>query len=295
MIKALWLTVLFVPLVATAELPQSSPVPGGVAVVPIAVNDDSVPTVLFDGQRVLTLREHQQWHAVVGLPLTLAPGMHTLEIRLGGTPTQTSFRVAPKKYETQHLTIANKRHVEPSAEDQVRIARDNQMINRAFATWSETLADTLRFDTPAKGPFSSRFGLRRILNKQPRQPHSGLDIAAPEGTPVTAPAAGLVLETGDFFYTGNTVFLDHGQGLVSMYIHLSRVDVAKGTHVTRGQKIGLVGKTGRATGAHLHWAVSLNNARVDPMLFLSPAARAGAPSPARATPPAPVGMRPNGG
>ena len=276
-LNRLLLAALFLPLTATAELPQSSPVPGGVAVVPLALKDNFVPTVLFNGQRVLTVRVHQQWQAVVGVPLTLAPGMHTLKIRHGATQTQTSFRVSPKKYETQHLTITNKRHVEPSAEDQTRIARDNEIINRTFATWSETLADTLRFDTPAKGPFSSRFGLRRILNKQPRQPHSGLDIAAPEGTPVTAPAAGLVLETGDFFYTGNTIFLDHGQGLVSMYIHLSRADVEKGMRVTRGQRIGLVGKTGRTTGAHLHWAVSLNNTRVDPMLFLSPAARAGTP------------------
>ena len=292
-LNRLLLAALFLPLAAAAELPQSSPVPGGVAVVPLAVDSDAAPTVLFNGQRVLTVRQNRRWLAVVGLPLSLAPGQHTLRIRLGTTETQTSFRVSPKKYETQRLTIADKRHVEPLAEDQSRITRDNEIINRAFATWSDTLADHLRFDKPAKGPFSSRFGLRRILNGQPRQPHSGLDIAAPEGTLVTAPAAGLVIETGDFFYTGNTIFLDHGQGLISMYIHLSRIDVEKGARVTRGQGIGLVGKTGRTTGAHLHWAVSLNNTRVDPMLFLPPSSQAGASPPVPTA--TPVGKAANDG
>jgi murein DD-endopeptidase MepM/ murein hydrolase activator NlpD len=290
MTKTLLLVVLCTPLAATAELPQSSPVPGGVAVVPLAMDGDATPKVMFNGQRVLTVREKRHWQAVVGLPLALEPGKYALKIRLGATETETSFQVSPKKYETQRLTIADKRHVEPLAEDQSRIKRDNEIINRAFATWSDTLADNLRFDKPAKGPFSSRFGLRRILNGQPRQPHSGLDIAAPEGTPVTAPAAGLVIETGNFFYTGNTVFLDHGQGLVSMYIHLSRIDVEKDARVTRGQGIGLIGKTGRTTGAHLHWAVSLNNARVDPMLFLPPSSQAPPAAPAN-----PVGKATNGG
>ena len=294
MIKAMLLTVLFLPLVATAELPHSSPVPGGVTVVPLAVNGESAPTVMFNGERVLVVRENQRWQAVVGLALALEPGEHTLRVRHGATESKTSFQVSPKKYETQRLTIANKRHVEPSAKDQTRIKRDSEIIQQAFATWSDTLADNLRFDVPAKGSFSSRFGLRRILNNQPRQPHSGLDIAAPEGTPITAPAAGLVLNTGDYFYTGNTVFLDHGQGLVSMYIHLSRIDVEQGMRVTRGQRIGLVGKTGRTTGAHLHWAVSLNNARVDPMLFLSPSAQAGT-TPVLKAPAQTRSTRPSGG
>ena len=188
----------------------------------------------------------------------------------------------------------NQRQVDPTAEDLKRIAREQTLSNQAFTTWSEVLADDLRFDLPARGRFSSAFGLRRFFNSQARQPHSGLDIAAPEGTPITAPAAGTVIDTGNYFFNGNTVFIDHGQGLISMYNHLSRIGVKKGVHVTRGQRIGAVGKTGRVTGAHLHWTLSLNNARVDPLLFLSPAAQAGAP-PAPAAQPAPVGMTPNGG
>jgi murein DD-endopeptidase MepM/ murein hydrolase activator NlpD len=282
------------PLTAAAQLPEASPVPGGVAIVQVANDNEAMPRVQFNAQRVLTLRHQQAWQAVVGLPLSLAPGKYMLEISSGNTSRQVSFRVRSKKYETQHLTIANKRQVEPTAEDLVRIQREKEILDRAFSTWSETLADDLRFDLPAAGRFSSEFGLRRFFNKQPRQPHSGLDIAAPEGAPVLAPAAGVVLETGDYFFNGNTILLDHGQGLVSMYNHLSRIDVVKGMAVARGQRIGAIGKTGRVTGAHLHWTVSLNNARVDPMLFLPPAARARAEQ-APATPRPPQDMNPNGG
>mgnify|MGYP001579196656 FL=1 len=292
--NALLLAVLILPLVATAELPQSSPVPGGIAI--IAVGPDSAPTPLiqFQQQRVLVVRANGMWQAVVGLPLSLDTGEQKLDISERGATRTLAFQVLPKQYETQYLTLANKRQVDPTAEDLKRITREQALSIHAFATWSEVLSDDLRFDLPAPGRFSSAFGLRRFFNNQARQPHSGLDIAAPEGTPITAPAAGTIIETGNYFFNGNTVFIDHGQGLVSMYNHLSRVSVKKGVRVARGQRIGTVGKTGRVTGAHLHWTVSLNNARVDPLLFLSPAAQAGVP-PAPAVQPAPVGMTPNGG
>jgi murein DD-endopeptidase MepM/ murein hydrolase activator NlpD len=293
--KALLLAVLLVPLAAVAELPQSSPVPGGIAIIALGPDNAPAPLVQFQQQRVLVVRANGVWQAVVGLPLSLDTGEQQLAISEHGSARTLSFQVLPKQYETQYLTLANKRQVDPTAEDLERIAREQTLSNRAFATWSADLADDLRFDLPAQGRFSSAFGLRRYFNNQPRQPHSGLDIAAPEGTPVLAPAAGTVIDTGNYFFNGNTVFIDHGQGLVSMYNHLSRIGVKKGVRVERGQRIGAVGKTGRVTGAHLHWTVSLNNARVDPLLFLSPSAQAGTPPPVPATPPASYGMTPNGG
>lgn len=265
---------------ARADLPQASPVPGGITILTLAADNMPAPRVRFEGKRVLLLRAGGSWQAVVGLPLSLKPGPHTLQVDNRSVP----FNVEPKSYETQRLTIRNKRQVDPNASDLERIGREQQIMNAAFSTWTDSVPDNLVFDVPAKGPFSSRFGLRRVLNNQPRAPHSGLDIAVPEGTPVLAPATGTVIETGNYFFTGNTIFLDHGQGLVSMYIHLSRLDVTKGDHVARGQLIGAVGKTGRTTGAHLHWAVSLNNARVDPMLFLPSEIRAQARAPAVAKP-----------
>jgi murein DD-endopeptidase MepM/ murein hydrolase activator NlpD len=293
--KVLLLAMLFAPLAATAELPQSSPVPGGIAIIAVSPDSAPPPLVQFQKQRVLVVRANGMWQAVVGLPLSLDTGEQQLDISDHGATRTLAFQVLPKQYETQYLTLANKRQVDPTAEDLVRITREQALSNHAFATWSGVLADDLRFDLPTQGRFSSAFGLRRFFNNQARQPHSGLDIAAPEGTPVRAPAAGIIIDIGNYFFNGNTVFIDHGQGLVSMYNHLSRISVKKGARVARGQRIGAVGKTGRVTGAHLHWTVSLNNARVDPMLFLSPAAQAGAPPSVPPAPPASYGMTPNGG
>lgn len=263
------------------ELPQANPVPGGVAVVPLNVATDAPPRVRFNGERIMVVRQNDRWHAIVGLPLTLVAGEHRLTLDRSET---MAFTVQPKEYAAQHLTLTNKRMVDPTASDLKRIEREQKILQRAFQTWSETLTPPLRFDLPTRGPLSSPFGLRRFFNNQPRQPHSGLDIAAPTGTPILAPAPGTVIETGNYFFNGNTVFLDHGQGLVTMYNHLSRINVAKGKRVVRGEKIGEIGMTGRVTGPHLHWTVSLNNARVDPTLFLSREALSGVSAPGETSP-----------
>jgi murein DD-endopeptidase MepM/ murein hydrolase activator NlpD len=268
--------------VAGAALPLTDTVPGGIAVLPVAPADEPEPRVTFNGYRILTLRDNNEWKAVIGLPLSLKAGEHQVSVTQGRATKMLAFKVDPKEYETQYLTISNKKMVDPAEEDMPRIRREQERMNKANATWTPVLKDELVFDAPSQGPFSARFGLRRFYNKQPRASHTGLDIAVPEGTPILAPAAGTVIETGNFYFTGNVVFLDHGQGLVTMYIHMSRIDVVKGQTVKRGERLGAVGKTGRVTGPHLHWAVSLNNTRVDPMLFLTPAARAAGEKPATA-------------
>jgi murein DD-endopeptidase MepM/ murein hydrolase activator NlpD len=136
------------------------------------------------------------------------------------------------------------------------------------ATFTAQWPLDLRMLAPTSGPRSSSFGLRRVFNGQARNPHSGMDIAAETGTPVVAPAAGRVLDTGDYFFNGHTIWLDHGAGLLSMLCHLSAIDVKPGDTVAAGQRIGAVGASGRVTGAHLHWSVSLNRTMVDPELFL---------------------------
>jgi murein DD-endopeptidase MepM/ murein hydrolase activator NlpD len=260
---------------ALAQLPEPEPVPGGIAIIAVGSASEAAPRVEFQGNRVMVVREFDAWQAIVGLPLSLTPGDYTLTVTAAdGTESTSGFQVGGKEYEVQRLTITNKRQVDPEPEDLKRIERESQIQKRAFTVWSEDPPDRLIFDMPAKGPFSSAFGLRRFFNDKPRQPHAGLDIAAAEGTPITAPAAGTVLETGNYFFNGNTVLLDHGQGMVSMFNHLSRIEVSKGMKLARGQRIGLIGKTGRVTGAHLHWTVSLNNARVNPALFLPPKIRA---------------------
>lgn len=268
--RLLGILILFtLPFGTQAQLPRSLPVPGGVAVLPLADEFETAPSVYFRGRRVLVARDSGRWQAVVGLPLTLEPGRHLIEIAgQGGAKRTLAFTVRDKKYDSQYLTLQDKRQVEPNADDLKRIQHDHKIIKRALAAWNARDLDDVHLDQPATGRFSSAFGVRRFFNKQPRNPHSGLDIAAPEGTPIAAPADGTVIETGNYFFNGNTVFLDHGQGLITVYNHLNKISVAPGDILARGQKLGEVGMTGRVTGPHLHWSVSLNGTLVDPVLFL---------------------------
>ena len=255
------------PLLA-AELPENSPVPGGIAVIKVDTHVEPVKAY-FRKQRVMLLKETQGWYAIVGLPLSLKPGPYSLSYRTRqGKVLSQQFSVHDKQYAAQHITLKNKRMVNPTAQDLVRIDKETKIIHHALATFRVTSQVDLNFEMPVEGRLSSPFGLRRFFNGEPRKPHSGLDIAADVGTPVKAPAAGIVIATGNYFFNGNTILLDHGQGLVTMYCHMSRIDVKHGEHVEQGQVIGAVGMTGRVTGPHLHWGVSLNNTMVEPHLFL---------------------------
>ena len=255
-----------------ARLPDAAAVPGGVALITLPASGNT-GSVTLNGKPVMVVEDGDSQIAVVGLSLSARPGEHMLEIMDTDTGTlrKQAFRVTDKQYETQHITIKNKRKVNPEKRDMQRIGKEQQLIRKALANHAARTPDSLRFQLPVNGPVSSPFGLRRYFNEQPRKPHSGLDLAAPEGTPIRAPAGGYISDTGDYFFNGNTVFIDHGQGLVTMYCHMSRVDVKPGQKVVVGEIIGAVGKTGRVTGPHLHWGVSLNDARVDPMLFLDEA------------------------
>jgi murein DD-endopeptidase MepM/ murein hydrolase activator NlpD len=245
-----------------------SPVPGGIAAIRLPADADPT-SVRYEGRRVLITHQKDGAYALVGLALGVQPGTHYLEAKtMANKPLRLAFQVRDKVYETQRITIKDTRKVNPEKRDLERIRREQQQIGVALGHWSDNTAVTLDFLKPVDGPLSSPFGLRRYFNDQPRKPHSGLDIAAGEGAPIRAPAPGTVIDTGEFFFNGNTVFIDHGQGLITMYCHMSRIDVIPGQRVVAGEVIGAVGKTGRVTGPHLHWSVSLNNARVDPVLFL---------------------------
>lgn len=267
------LVLLTAPLLAMA-LPRPDPVPGGVAVLALPTGFDTTSQASFAGRPVLTVPVDGGWRAVVGIPLGQMPGPAALRLRFADGHTQNiSFTVAARDYPVQRITITDQDKVTPSAASLKRIEREQAEILAAFRHRSAA-PPRLDFTMPAQGPLSSNFGLRRVINGQPRSPHSGIDIAAPAGAPVTAPAPGRVLRVGDYFFTGNTVFVDHGQGLVTLYCHLSAVAVHEGQRLATGDAIGTVGSTGRATGPHLHWALSLNDARIDPRLFLATEAQA---------------------
>jgi len=261
-----------IPLAAkdnTVPLPRflvhTAAVPGGVTVLNIGPAKGPAPEVYYRKKRVMVVQNNGQWQAVVGISLTAKTGTHQIQIK--GQNAPVPFQVNAKQYPDQYLTIKNKRKVNPNKADIKRIRGERGRINAALRHWEPQAETGTRFSLPLKGRFSSPFGLRRFFNKQPRKPHSGVDIAAPKGTPIHAPAAGKIVERGEFFFNGKSVFIDHGQGLVTMYAHMSRIDVEPGQRVTRGEIIGAVGQTGRATGPHLHWGVSLNNTQVNPALF----------------------------
>ena len=241
------------------------PVPGGVAVIDLGTAA-TAPRATYQGKPLLVIHEDgQRWIAIVGVPLSSKPGAEQIELDSG---QRLSFQVGAKHYVEQRITIKNEQQVNPNAANLKRIERELAEQTRAYQQFSPRQPSNLLLDKPVNGPLSSPFGLRRFFNGEERNPHSGLDFAANRGTPVKAPAAGKVILIGDYFFNGKTVFVDHGQGLISMFCHLSQIGVKVGDELPRGGVLGKVGATGRATGPHLHWNVSLNDARVDPAIFI---------------------------
>lgn len=253
---------------ALAALPQQSLVPGGVAVAAVGDAREGAPAVTYNGRRVLTVRDGSQWMAVLGLSLSTKPGTVQLEVRpLQGAPYKLPLTIADKRYVEQRLKVAPGQ-VDLAPADLARVEVEQKRIRVSLDSFSDARPATFALRSPVTGPRSSSYGLRRVFNGQPRAPHSGMDIAAPTGTPIVAPADGVVLDGGEFFFNGGTVFIDHGGGFVTMYCHLSDWDVKPGDVVKAGEVIAKVGATGRVTGPHLHFGVTLNGTMVDPALFL---------------------------
>lgn len=268
MIRFMCLTfILFISMsVSAITLPQQSAVPGGVVIVPIDALIDAKPLVHYYKQQVMVVMQEQQWLAVVGIPLSAKVGRQTLSVKSLGKITTINFEIGDKAYPTQHIEIKDKRKVNPTNYDMTRINTEKKLIGSALKYWTEGDV-ALNFAWPIEGRVSGLFGRRRVFNGQPRRPHSGMDIAAPIGTEIHAPADGVIRNTGDYFFNGNTVFIDHGQGLVTMFCHMDNIGVTMDQVIKQGEVIGTVGMTGRVTGPHLHLGVSLNNVRVEPRLF----------------------------
>jgi murein DD-endopeptidase MepM/ murein hydrolase activator NlpD len=250
-----------------ASLPRESRVPGGIAYVPVP-GGEQPPVVMFDQYRVAVLRQNDQWIAAVGIPLAAKPGPQVLSVSAPAGKTTVTFDIKDKHYRTQELKIQNDRQVNPAPQDLKRIEAEQARSNAALSKFTVAAVPSLTLEVPVPGKRSDSYGSRRVFNGQPRNPHTGMDIPAPTGTPIHSPAAGQVVEVGNFFFNGNTVYIDHGSGLVTMYCHLSSIAVKAGDKVDAGEVIGKVGATGRVTGPHLHWGVALNRAMVDPELFL---------------------------
>lgn len=244
----------------------SSPVRGGLAVIDLG-HADTAPVVTLNDNRILVTRKSGEhpWEAWLGISLTQTLKDGQLFFKVNNE--QQSITVEEFAYPEQRLTV-KKNQVWPSEQELERIRSESKSMTDVYKSFS-THPVPPSMIWPVRGPQSSAFGLRRFFNDQERAPHSGIDIAAPTGTPVQAPAAGKVVLTGNFFFNGKAVFIDHGQGLISMLCHLNDIDVTEGDLLKQGDLIGKVGATGRATGPHLHWTISLNNARIEPRLLLA--------------------------
>lgn len=247
--------------------PRNELKPGGVAIIAVSPSNLKKPIVTYQSKPIALVKGKQNWLGIIGISLKAKSGKHTLLIKDASGKRYKHFNVKKHQYRTQRLTISNKNKVNPNKKSQKRIEREFFLKKKLKQTYSNTTPH-LNFIRPTSGRDSGRFGLRRIFNKQKRNPHSGMDIAAPKGRSVKASETGKVLFAGDLFFTGKAIYLDHGNGLLSLYAHLSKTNVKKGQTVKRGDVIGKVGKTGRVTGPHLHWSVYLNGNAVDPSLFL---------------------------
>lgn len=248
--------------------PRESRVAGGIAILEIPQSGDAPPHVLFNNQRVYTVKKEGRWLAWVGIPLSQKAGQTQAFWRTRDGDVPLPFNVADKTYAQQSLTVEPK-HVNLSPENLARVQRETPELRGAMNHFRPVILPLPAFVKPLEGRHSSPFGFRRVFNGESRNPHSGLDIAAPQGSPIKAALPGRITAQNHYFFNGKTVVIDHGQGLTSLYCHLSKfANLRVGDEVEAGQFIGEVGTTGRSTGPHLHWTISLNTARVDPELFL---------------------------
>ena len=234
-------------------------------IVTVAVKNTAGPVEgTFRGKQVYFNPTKKIFKAVIGVDLNEEPGRYPLEVKINGKKLLTDIRIVKKKYPVQRLTLPEGMVV-LSPENEARAEREQQKIAAIWPVdslriWSGNFIDPLpgkRVGTP--------FGVRRIINNIPKSSHSGVDITADEGEPVLAPNDGVVVLVEDQFYSGHSVVLDHGQGIYTMFFHLSKINVRYGQAVMKGDTIALVGATGRATGAHLHWGVRMQGAKVDPL------------------------------
>ena len=226
-------------------------------------------TVLWSGHDVPFVRSGDRWLTIVGVDLDSRPGDHAVDVTFAYEDGHTRVVEEPVmvnagQYPTTELQV-EERYVELSPEDQARADREAAETSAIYDTFTLQRYWSEPFEVPVRGAKDGRnFGHRRVFNGQPRAPHSGADLRAGTGTPIYAANRGRVVLAKDLFFSGNAVYIDHGYGLFTTYLHLSEIDVKVGEVVERGQQLGLAGATGRVTGPHLHWGVRLLDARVDP-------------------------------
>ena len=243
-------------------LPQGAH--GTIALVP--VDTPSVTSVVFQNKPQLIVGSV----AIVAIPLFTVSGEYEAQLVYDdGSTENIAIKVLDREYPEERITVTDQEHVTPSASTLERVRKESARMSAAYELFTPHPSDLLPIVQPVEGRNSGVFGSRRFFNDQPRNPHSGIDWAAPTGTPIKNPSPGTVAVVGDFFFNGKTVLIDHGGGFISMMCHMSEILVSEGQRINRGEVIGKIGTTGRSTGPHLHWTVSLNGIRTDPAVFMA--------------------------
>jgi murein DD-endopeptidase MepM/ murein hydrolase activator NlpD len=269
-LKKISLLLLLSSTMTLASIPiKNTPVPGGIAVIDFKTNHSNPKAFYRKVPLYVQHIKNDHWQALLGIPLMEKLGKKSITVK-GFSNHIFEFEIKKHTYEEQHITLKGKKkkYVNPTDAHMQRIKKERLILSKPRMTFStQTLADGA-FTRPVDGPTTGAFGLKRFYNGQARRPHAGLDYAGNTGTAIKAPANGKVLLTGRYFFNGNAIFLDHGQGLVSVYIHLDKHLVKQGQSVKQGEIIGMVGQTGRATGPHLHWGIYLNRTAVNPNLLM---------------------------
>ncbi|HEX3582521.1 MAG TPA: M23 family metallopeptidase [Thermoanaerobaculia bacterium] len=228
--------------------------------------------VMWQTKAVPAFRAGDDWATFLGVDLDAKPGEHTAEAVVTRDDGRVERReitvdILAKSYPTEPLKVAGK-FVEPSKADLARSQRENKEVGAIYRRITNEIVPDEPFTVPIPDEAGTNFGVRRVFNGEPRAPHSGADLHAAAGTPVHATNRGRVVVAKKLFFTGNTVIVDHGLGIYSLYAHLSRIDVKEGEVVRNGQLVGLSGATGRVTAPHLHWAMRVQDARVDPFSLI---------------------------
>ena len=243
---------------------EQSSRPGGIAIVEVGNIERDAPDVTMGDKPLLVMQRGDKWVAVAGIALDTEPGIVMISVN----GEESAIDVSLHEYREQRITVENQSFVEQNQEQLDRIWGERKVIDAVLTSFTKMPVDGLSLEAPVPGTQSDSFGYRRFFNDQPRSPHKGMDMSAPNGQPIVAPRAGTVAATGDYFFNGNTVLVDHGQGFVTMYCHMSEIEVEEGQTVTTGDVLGAVGATGRVTGPHLHFGTYLNGTAVDPAIFL---------------------------
>ena len=222
--------------------------------------------IFLNNQQLLTIEYKDKYFLIHAIPYGSELGKNNLEIRINNNISYLSFDVEEKTFDTQNIHISSK-YIKPSINTQERINLERKSLQESKNIWYNETPD-LKFIIPANGIVTGRFGTKRFYNGKEGSFHNGLDIASERTSPIISPSKGKVILTGNYYYNGKFILLDHGKGLKSIFIHLDKILVKKGQIINKGELIAKMGSTGKSTGPHLHWSLLLNKTYVDPEYFL---------------------------